>query len=72
MFQILSTHLTGLYTELLMKSDMNVKMAFILQPDQLFQSVHSLAGSLFQDVPVSFTYIFNLHDPEISLLNMLR
>ena len=69
---MVSTHLTGLYTEVMMKSDMNVKMASILQPDQQFQSVHSLAGSLFQDVPVSFTYVFNLHDPEISLFTMHR
>ena len=67
---MVSTHLTGLYTKVMMKSDMNVKMASILQPDQQFQSVHSLAGSLLQDVPVSFTYIFNLHDAEINLLNM--
>lgn len=69
---MVSTHLTGLNTELMMKSHMNVKMASILQPDHLFRSAQSLAGSLFQDVAVSFTYIFNINNPEINILNMYR
>jgi hypothetical protein len=49
-----STHLKGLNTEQKMKSDMNVKMAFILQLMEIQQNAQVVAGYLLQDVAVSF------------------
>ncbi|KAF7471891.1 Hypothetical predicted protein [Marmota monax] len=62
------THLKGLSTELKMKSDMNVKVVFILQPGEILQNVQVVAGYLLQDVAVYLLLVDPIRWPGSVLL----